>query len=803
MKNGDYITILSQYGQSSVDSIFKQMRHSLGRCNSLNCIERSVNRLIPCVSDGFASLRHISFFMEKLLPNVDFEQTASSDLSIQRESGSEAAEISDEVPQPETGPASEPSSGVFLPDQDMEHAGIRQLKCMLALHKGKDISTLLKRNHSNLEVFITLSAAALLKSPLPLQSIFSVAGRSTYIDSLIRHMVRSDLIEEKFEEKTVELRKLLRACRTSNVLFNLILDIASEHAMLVLDEGEAVDLLRQHQIYLQPTLSLLRYIGERGFRDLLPELHIMLRSNEYTLPAKYAIVDVMAQLGDEREIGVMEAVTKSTFDAAEADKHDPFVEFLKASMSELRRKTENPYSAAVGNTLVQCMFYGDILLPGQAGGGGLTTFLNTLGNNLAVEEQWENIYTFVFVHPDQGGPQRPLFQKAGNFHFVVGIPVSFSSSNFAENFAVHEYEIMRSIRRTLQRYSIDPDLFHLRYSDNASNAVITLAKRLGKKTVFTLTPDPHRNFIDRRGRLLSLSDDTAIRDMNKVFIADRIIENINGIVLIGHHRRNNQVLPYFPQLWLDRSIRRKPLRIMAEGVRISFSNLHGTRTDTYIDLLLRHKGRYRLSSGTLGEALILNVGRLHPLKGQQYLLEAWACSELSNHYCLVFIGGDVENPDPSEAEMLEYIDRCMEKHHHLTGRFCHIPALPNPKVRLLEQSITEYIKASHPNLYVCSSFKEEFGISILEAMVSGFLAIAPQNGGVSSYLEEGKTGFLIDTEDADTIKRELENVLDPAQYPAEKLREIARQGKEMVQETFNIARIAENYSDYYQSLIEV
>jgi glycosyltransferase involved in cell wall biosynthesis len=63
-----------------------------------------------------------------------------------------------------------------------------------------------------------------------------------------------------------------------------------------------------------------------------------------------------------------------------------------------------------------------------------------------------------------------------------------------------------------------------------------------------------------------------------------------------------------------------------------------------------------------------------------------------------------------------------------------------------------------PNVYLSSSLKEEFGISIIEAMTAGFLIIAPRSGGVSSYIQNAENGFLIDTYTADEMKRGIESI---------------------------------------------
>ena len=51
-----------------------------------------------------------------------------------------------------------------------------------------------------------------------------------------------------------------------------------------------------------------------------------------------------------------------------------------------------------------------------------------------------------------------------------------------------------------------------------------------------------------------------------------------------------------------------------------------------------------------------------------------------------------------------------------------------------------------PNgVYVCGSLKEEFGLALIEALAAGLVVVGPEGGGPATYIDEGVTGFLVDT----------------------------------------------------------
>lgn len=103
------------------------------------------------------------------------------------------------------------------------------------------------------------------------------------------------------------------------------------------------------------------------------------------------------------------------------------------------------------------------------------------------------------------------------------------------------------------------------------------------------------------------------------------------------------------------------------------------------------------------------------LKGQDSLLKAWGASKLSKNYNLLIIGGDVENPNKEEERIIAFFKSYLQANPHLKEKFCHIAAIENESIRVLEKYIMKK-SLDYPNLYLCSSKKEEFGIAILEAL---------------------------------------------------------------------------------------
>ena len=108
--------------------------------------------------------------------------------------------------------------------------------------------------------------------------------------------------------------------------------------------------------------------------------------------------------------------------------------------------------------------------------------------------------------------------------------------------------------------------------------------------------------------------------------------------------------------------------------------------------------------------------------------------------------------------------------------------------------------ADYPNIYVCSSAKEEFGISILEALSEGYLTFVPLKGGAKTYLVNGVNGFLVDTASDATLRQDMEHALYHQRRSRSDFKKIQHAGKRTVLDQFSIEEIAKRFLELYLGL---
>lgn len=463
-----------------------------------------------------------------------------------------------------------------------------------------------------------------------------------------------------------------------------------------------------------------------------------------------------------------------------------------------------------GNGLLQSVFYGDPGQPGRGGGGGIGTLLRALGGALSEGKpgsgasapggrepgerlnSWTGmpVVTLACRNSRAGPPGLPPREWLGAGHLIERLAVYLQSQDPA-GFVVAAHRIERAAGMFLNSLSGLIGVVHVRYLDDASLAVARAARSLGIPVAMTLTPDPHRSVCGPDGAIIPRKGAALHELLNRIFIGDQLLSLSRGVVAIGKHAFAGPLAEWFPQLEDTRGSVRAGID---EGVDTgpSRTDIDPARMLAAPDLALR------LSPERLGEPAIVCVGRLNPVKGQVNLARAWAEGNLWKRYNLVFIGGDLEAPDREERDIRDGIRAVARE--ELEGRLCHVPAQDNDVVRALLAWFAARNPEAGSDLYACPSLKEEFGLSILEAMAAGLPVCAPLNGGAGTYVRHGINGFLVDTRNAATLRADLEAVSAYYAHDRSRIENLKVQAKRTVEEAYSLKAMAAGYARFYERM---
>ena len=88
---------------------------------------------------------------------------------------------------------------------------------------------------------------------------------------------------------------------------------------------------------------------------------------------------------------------------------------------------------------------------------------------------------------------------------------------------------------------------------------------------------------------------------------------------------------------------------------------------------------------------------------------------------------------------------------------------------------------------------EEFGLAIVEALAAGLPVVAPLAGGPATYVEEGRTGRLVDTSDPAALARGVAGALDLAGRPGR-----AEYAAETIASRYDISGMARDMTSVYR-----
>jgi len=482
-----------------------------------------------------------------------------------------------------------------------------------------------------------------------------------------------------------------------------------------------------------------------------------------------------------------------------------------------------------GTTIAQLFLHADIdgelSRVGSGDNGGIATLLVRLGDalvaghrasgahttsraDLTATEQVERVLTLSRgTHKTAlGGLSGVASTLAG--HAFAAVPFVGDVTPAADAWP-RRIAAERGIRRIL-RAAGTVDALHLRMADVGSLAAAAVARDLDIPVVFTVAPDPHAviDSLERSGAL-TRENFGAVDAAEHFWFRARLVQRLAADA--AH-------TVFFPRPDLQRDMRdlvgiditAHPERhtVAAEGIDLtvierSLADARAAREGTPVapplaelDALLRGLPQHRR-----GLPLLLSVGRLHRVKGTAALVQAWAgdpaLREGSN---LVLVGGDLEHPSPDEQEQLSRIGALVPLESAAEQGLLLAGHRANDTVArwLVAARFGRPGLAAPHGAYVCASVKEEFGLALLEAMATGLTVVAPDTGGPATYVEDGVTGFLVDTTHPAALSGAIRAALDLAVGPFGP--EYAERGSAMVARSFTIQAMARSLTGVYRDV---
>lgn len=465
-----------------------------------------------------------------------------------------------------------------------------------------------------------------------------------------------------------------------------------------------------------------------------------------------------------------------------------------------------------GFTVAQLYLHADIdgtlSHAGQGDTGGIATLLVQLGDAFLDEGTVSRVLTLSRGRAD-GTPAHTDVSGPGHHYLSVPLPGPIRQAPDAWPLRVPARHELRRILRSTGRV----DVLHLRMADVGAWAAAEVARDLGITTVLTLAPDPHALIATREaaGHLTRRNFGAADHAEHLVF-RFRLLRDLAAQA--AH-------LVVFPRPRLQRDLRdllhldpddARRVSTVPEGIDLAPLDtasqevqdaLRGDPvSDTTVTALadldavlaaLPHERR--------GLPLAITVGRLHRVKGMASLVDAWASDPVLADRCnLLVVGGDLTRPSADEQEQLERIDATLPRATGPTRGLLLAGHRPNGTVAVWLAAVLHGRpgRSGPAGVYVSASLKEEFGIAILEAMASGLVVVAPQDGGPATYVEHGVTGVLADTSSLAALGAALGSALDLASAPS--AGEHAERARALITSRFSIRTMASALVGIYRGV---
>lgn len=181
------------------------------------------------------------------------------------------------------------------------------------------------------------------------------------------------------------------------------------------------------------------------------------------------------------------------------------------------------------------------------------------------------------------------------------------------------------------------------------------------------------------------------------------------------------------------------------------------------------KARYNIPAGV---PVVGFVGRLGREKGCHELLKAFQNVKKEFPSAKLLFVGPIEKKETMDPEILDYFENCDD-------------VIKTDRV----SNVEKYTSAM--DVYVLPSYREGFGMGVVEASAMGVPVVVTQYPGPSSAMEEGVSGYSVPVKDVELLTK---YILDFLRNP-EEVERIGKQGRNWVEERFDQRIFIEKYME--------
>jgi glycosyltransferase involved in cell wall biosynthesis len=395
---------------------------------------------------------------------------------------------------------------------------------------------------------------------------------------------------------------------------------------------------------------------------------------------------------------------------------------------------------------------GELSLGGRGDTGGVASLLVSLGEALARRPDVDRVLTIGrgtladTLTPPTTSSDSPLA------YAMIAVGDDAHPVETPDGAWEQLPSIKRGLRRVMQQ-AAPIDLLHLRMADVGTLAGVEMARTLDVPVCFSAAPDPHNviHSLQSRGEL---DQDKFVQLCTKEHawfrarLVERVAERANRLVLFPRAKPNE----LFDVLGIDSRRYGQRAAVVSEGIDIdlirrveanySCAGKGNQRQPDILDHLADQipKNRRNLP-------LLLSIGRFNPVKGMERVAAAWASDPLiHSRYNLVIVGGDLDDPSPTERAVVDAIDQAVPLNGTLRIGLVLLGGRPRADIAKLLVATVRGRDGfwSKGGLYVDGALKEEFGLALIEALAAGLVVIAPSTGGPPTYVTHGDTGVLVD-----------------------------------------------------------